>query len=102
MWESISTLPKITDDPKKLAYLRYVFGPLYEEIKKSYKPKTGEFYMVLKPSEKEIRQLTENIRNFLIFTSFTKAYTNQKQANDAFKRTPGSILVTIMLPIFSK
>ena len=41
LWDSINTFPKITTNPKQLAYLRFVFRDLYEAIKKSYKTQSG-------------------------------------------------------------
>ena len=49
-FDSVESLPKITTDPKKLAYLRLPFKDIYEAILKKFKsqPKNyHEVYLVL-------------------------------------------------------
>jgi hypothetical protein len=39
-WESIQTLPKMTTNPKKLAYLRFPFKETYKAIQQLYRSET--------------------------------------------------------------
>lgn len=36
-WEMVSRLPKVTNDPKRLGYLRFAFKDLFEMIRRSYR-----------------------------------------------------------------
>lgn len=98
LWDILYTLPRITVNPKILAYLRFPFRELYNGVKQSNQTKSGEAYMVIVPTENELEKLQENVQNFIIFTSFCKAYSSEKIAYQQFKKTPGSYFVRIILP----
>lgn len=63
--------------------------------------KVGEMYMVITPSAEELQKLKENVNNYLIFTSFARAYTTEKSAKKAFKSNPSSYMLQVMLPSMS-
>lgn len=103
-FESTQQLPKITMDPKKLGYLRLPFKECYEAIISSYKKKpkkVGELYMVIIPNADEFDKFKNNLNNYIIFTSFTKAFTTEKAAKKVMKTNPNAILFQVMLPSMS-
>ena len=57
--------------------------------------------MVITPNTEELEKLRDNVKNYVIFTSFSKAFTTQKAAQKAFKANPNSFLFQVILPSMS-
>lgn len=99
-WQIIEFLPKVTTDPKRLAYLRLPFRDLYRAIRNKYtklEKRPKKLFVVSLLSKEEEEKLKNNQDNFIIFTSFVKGFTNEKEANKARKAKAGSIMFEIIL-----
>ena len=53
--------------------------------------------MVLELNKDEKKYFEENLKNFIIFTSFVKGYTTEKKASEQFKKSKDNFMVRIML-----
>lgn len=87
-WNLVVNLPKVTNDPKKLAYIRSPVKDMHDTIKNYYRTIKNEVlnvlrvvYLVIQLSNEEKDKIESCLNNYLTFTSFVKGFTNLTAAN---------------------
>ena len=86
-WQLVQQITRNTNDPKRLAYLRLPIKDIHEAIQAQYRTDklNNEFYLVLEMTEEERHKLLNSVKNYLVFTSFVKGFSNSKEAMAEWK-----------------
>jgi hypothetical protein len=97
-WQLASEITRNTTDPKRLAYIRLALKDLFESIKAEFARKKHyeDIHIVIDVTEEEKAKLETAKGHFILFTSFMKGYTNEKEANAQLKQRPSAFKFTVI------
>ena len=100
-WQLVQQITRNTNDPKRLAYLRLPLKDIHEAIQAQYRSKklNNEFYLVVEMTEEERHKLLNSTQKYLVFTSFVKGLTIDKEAvaqwKDLKKKSDKYVYLTV-------